>query len=515
MRLTVITPRTPPPCPAGVRELEAENPTLFHLWLRSGQPLGPYLTKRGRSLSTPLLSRTHRITCAVPPAPQDWPLAGRQEACRTVPGPGVVSRLQPDASQHSPMPHWQGLATPMAGSQSHHGLHHDGSQPSPMRPWRELAQPRQGHHSTPLAQPQQQWSEPQPQPQPQQRLPQQWQQPPLSQLSQLSQLSPAPPPQQWQLTPSPQCPPPPGGGLRLQLAPAPTLTLDPGARPWSSQPTMGPRGELEPGPRQAHSQPKHDYQQEALAGRGDQPDAWPAAGLGLGEVRWPDYDVGYEPARSSSLHLSGSTPPPASSAAPVGSLPLSSSSTRYSTPPPASAPARVGALRLSDGMPPPVSAAEVARLPCATQQRAAATATTTRPTHARPADDCPPNCPPHASATPAPSKPAQAFDVLMAAQKHLGSAGAPASPRPGPRPGPRPDPRPDPCPGPCPRHSRLAPHSPSPPPRHPLAGAAAAQGKRAAPVGKRKLGEAAARRGAREQLRPPDAAQLSWLASQV
>ena len=59
----------------------------------------------------------------------------------------------------------------------------------------------------------------------------------------------------------------------------------------------------------------------------------------------------------------------------------------------------------------------------------------------------------------------------MAAQKHLGSAGAP-------------------------------------PGRE--------QSKRAAPVGKRKLGEAeaAAQRGARAQLRPADAAQLEWLAQQ-
>ena len=58
----------------------------------------------------------------------------------------------------------------------------------------------------------------------------------------------------------------------------------------------------------------------------------------------------------------------------------------------------------------------------------------------------------------------------MAAQKHLGSAGAPGR----------------------------------------------EQSKRTAPVGKRKLGEAeaAAQRGAREQLRPPDAAQLEWLAQQ-
>ena len=435
MRLAVLTPRRPPPSPAAIKELETENPALFHLWLRSGEPLGPYLAKRDRGLSTPLLSRAHRMTCALPAAaPHDWPPAGRQEGCLTVPGPGVVSRLQPDGSQHSPMPHWQGLATPMAGAQSQQGhLHHGGSQPSPARPWRELAQPRHGHHSTPPPQQQQQWPLPQQQPQPQQRLPQQWQQPPLSQHSQLSQLSP-PQQQRWQLTTSPQCPPPFEGGSRLQLASAPTLGVGGCSSQAPSQHWFGP---CELGSRQAHSQPRHDYRQEAVVGRGDQPDAWPAAGLGLREVRWSGYDVG--PARSSSLHLSGSTPPPASAAAPVGSLPLSSSSTHYSkphysTPPPASAPAQVGSLQLSDGTPPPVSAAEVARLPCATQQPA------TRPTHARLSADCPPR----ASAAPVPSKPAQAFDVLMAAQKHLGSTGAPAeiSPRSRSAPGPAPRPAP-------------------------------------------------------------------------
>ena len=127
MRLVVLTPRTPPPSPAAMKELETENPALFHLWLRSGEPLGPYLAKRDRSLSTPLLSQAHRTTCALPPAPQDWPPSGRQEACLTVAGPGAVSRLQPDGSQHSPMPHWQGLATPTAGAQSQRRLHHGGS----------------------------------------------------------------------------------------------------------------------------------------------------------------------------------------------------------------------------------------------------------------------------------------------------------------------------------------------------------------------------------------------------
>ena len=209
--LVVLTPRTPPPSPAAMKELETENPALFHLWLRSGEPLGPYLAKRDRSLSTPLLSQAHRTTRALPPAPQDWPPSGQAgQPCSTVAGPGVVSRLQPDGSQHSPMPHWQGLATPIAGTPSQRRLQHGGSQPSPGHA-RELAQPRQGHHTTPLPQPRPQ---PPPQPPPPQRLPQPWQPPPLSQLS---RLSPAPAPPQWQLTPPSQCQPFSEGGSGLRL----------------------------------------------------------------------------------------------------------------------------------------------------------------------------------------------------------------------------------------------------------------------------------------------------------
>ena len=174
MRLAVLTPRTPPPSPAAALELEAENPALFHLWLRSGEPLGPYLSKRGRSLSIPTLSRPHRMTCVLPPAPHDL-LPSRQEPCLTVPRPHPGSRLQSDGSQHSPMPHWQGLATPTAAPSQQCNLQHGGSQLSPVRSWRELGtslvvQPQQSHHSTLLPPPQQQWS---PLPQPQQ----QWSQP--------------------------------------------------------------------------------------------------------------------------------------------------------------------------------------------------------------------------------------------------------------------------------------------------------------------------------------------------
>ena len=367
--MPIYTPRTPPPNPDALRELQSENTTLLFLWLRSGEPLGQYLSKRSRSLRSPLLSPAHRVTSSVP-SPSDA-FASHEPVSSSLPRPPPLHRDSP----HTTIP----AARPREGFLTR-GDPALSFQPSPM-PWRGLATPTPQSQQGPGHQPT--------------RVPQPLHHPLLPPPAPMSLSQP----EQWQLTP-PQQPtpshhPPPSPALPLpsqhgwQLSPPQHWQQQPAPGAESSGLQLSSAPILELRPRHAPSEPA---------------------------TRAP-------PLPTSSLQLSDSTPPPASApAGQVGSTPCFSAAATTAATWPREPPAR-----------PPSSASAAA-----------------------------------SASAPAPSKPRQAFDVLMSAQKQLGSGGATAAP-----------------------------------------------GKRLAAVGKRKLADATAgHRRVREQLRPPEAPQLEWLASQ-